>query len=215
MGYPDYKRDLLDADADVNYILDRYFHSGESHVFVGAAPDEEAKLKTTVARALYGGFRIRVHPFQLITCGSAHLGFSPVPDKLGKPFNFETSDIDISVVSSEIFDLWWAELQAGGLDEATRSMVARDLFFGFINPATVHDVSEHGSTWWRLFGELRTDRAHGIRGRLYRNFWSMQSYHRLAVIWGRQRLQTEAAGQFGQQPAAPYPEPAPGAGSGR
>lgn len=192
MGYPDYKRDLLDLDVEVNFILDRYFHSGQSYVFIGAYPDEEAKLKETVAGSLYGAFRLRVHPFQLATCGSAHLGFSPVTDKLGKPFDPSVSDIDKAVVSGEIFDQWWAELQSGGLDEATRSVVARDLFFGFINPASVRDVSEHGSKWWRVFGDLHTDRAHGVRGRLYRNFWSMQSYHRLAVIRGRQKLKEEA-----------------------
>src|ERR1700674_2019739 len=172
MAFADYKRDLADRDTDVNRILDRYFHSGVSHVFVGASPEEEPKLKERVARSLYNAFHARVHPFQLVVCGSAHLGFSPVPEKLGKPFDSKTSDIDIAVVSPEIFDQWWAEPQGGGLDDATRSIVARELFFGFINPANVRDVSEHGSKWWQVCGELDPDRAHGIRGRLYRNFWS-------------------------------------------
>jgi hypothetical protein len=97
MGFPDYKRDLGDIDVDINYILDRYFHSGESAVFAGAPPDEQAKLKNDVARALFDSFHVRVHPFQLVISGSAHLGFSPVPEKLGKPFDPQKSDIDIAV----------------------------------------------------------------------------------------------------------------------
>ena len=193
MSYADYKRDLSDPDIDPNYILDRYFHSGIPAVFSGANPDEEARLKNDVARGLFGAFQLRVHPYQLQIAGSAHLGYSPVPDKLGKPFNPEVSDIDIAVVSQELFDHWWTELQTGGLDAATRSTVSRDLFFGFINPAVVRDVSEMGGRWWSTFGSLRTDRAVGVRGRLYRTYWSMQSYHRLAVLRGREKLLALAA----------------------
>lgn len=193
MAFPDYKRDLLAEDFDANYILDRYFHTGQSAVFAGAAPDEEANFKYSVARELFGAFRVRVHPFQVIVTGSAHLGFSPVPEKLGKPFDPARSDIDIALISPELFDIWWTELQSGGLDPAVREAVSRDLFWGFISPANVRDVSDCGSTWWQLFGGMRTDRAAGVRGRLYRTFWSMQSYHKLAIYYGRQELQSPTA----------------------
>ena len=52
MGWPEYKNDLINQDVDVDYILDKYFHTGPSHVFHGAAPGEEAKPKETVAGAL-------------------------------------------------------------------------------------------------------------------------------------------------------------------
>jgi len=197
MAFADYRRDLLDSDVDVNHILDRYFHSGQSAVFAGAAPEEEPRLIREVARAFFGAFKIPIHPFQLVITGSAHLGFSPVPGKLGKPFDTGTSDIDIAVMSPELFEAWWTELQSAALDAATRDAVSRDLFWGFINPANVNYVPGIGATWWQVFGGLRTDRAHGIRGRLYRNFWSMQSYHRLAVVRGRRELQQAAGGANG------------------
>ncbi len=188
MAFPDYKKDLLDDTVDVNYILDRYFHSGQSVVFHGAPPDEEAELKYQVATALFRAFDFRIHPFQLVICGSAHLGFSPVPAKLGKPFDPTTSDIDFAVISAELFEAWWTELQSAGLDEPTREVVSRELFWGFINPSNVQSVGNIGPAWWSVFGGLRTDRAKGIRGRLYKSFWSMQSYHRLAVIYARSNL---------------------------
>jgi len=191
MAFPDYKRDLLAEDFDVNYVLDRYFHSGESSVFGGADPAEEALLKNEIARALHDAFRTRVHPLQIIVCGSAHLGFSPVADKLGKPFDPTSSDIDVAVISAELFDAWWSELQSAGLDPGVRETIARDMFWGFINPSNARDVSEAGICWWRAFGGIRTDRAKGVRGRLYRTFWSMQSYHRLAVFHGRSKLLNE------------------------
>ena len=194
MGFPDYRRDLLSDDFDANYILDRYFHSGESVVFAGANPAEEAKLKNDVSSRLYSVFNTRIHHLQLIICGSAHLGFSPVPTKLGKPFNPLKSDIDLSVVSSELFDLWWTELQASGLEQAQRDTISRELFWGFINPANVRDVSQAGQRWWETFGALQTDRAAGVRGRLYRTFWSMQNYHKIAVFQGREILLREKVG---------------------
>lgn len=197
MAYPDYERDLLSDEFDVNYVLDRYFHSGQSSVFMGANPGVEVQFTGSVARALFGAFSARVHPMQIVICGSAHLGFSPVPDKLGKPFDATTSDIDVAVIAPEIFDTWWSELQSVALDASVRAAISRDLFWGFINPANVRDVTEHGRRWWQAFGALRTDRAAGVRGRLYRSFWSMQSYHRLAVYAGRERLLSGAASQPG------------------
>lgn len=191
MAFPDYRRDLLAEDFDANYVLDRYFHCGESAVFAGAKPDEEANFKHDVAAAFFSAFQIRLHPFQIAVTGSAHLGFSPVPGKLGKPFDPKSSDIDLAIVSPELFDLWWTELQSCGLESAVRDAVASDLFWGFINPATVRDVSDCGAKWWQLFRERRTDRAAGVRGRLYRTFWSMQSYHKLAIYRGRQELQAQ------------------------
>lgn len=188
MGYPDYKKCLEDTTIDINSILDRFFHSGQSAAFVGASPETEARLKNEVATAIFQSFQIRIHPFQLVISGSAHLGFSPVPDKLGKPFDPMVSDIDFCVILPELFEAWWTELQSSGLDRPTRDLVSRDLFWGFINPANLQSVSRHGALWWSTFGSLRTDRARGIRGRLFKNFWSMQSYNRLSVVWGRDKL---------------------------
>jgi hypothetical protein len=189
MSYTDYKRDLLSDDFDANYVLDRYYHSGQSFVFVGAtSADEESNLKCSIARELFGAFAVRVHPFQLILCGSAHLGFSPVPDKLGTSFDPERSDIDVAVVSPELFDMAWSELQSAGLAAEVRSQISNDLFFGFINPAAIRDLCDFGGKWWTTFGGMKTDRAKGIRGRLYRNFWSMQSYHKLGIYSGRTKL---------------------------
>ncbi len=198
MGFADYKKDLLARNFDSNCILDRYFDSGESHVFAGAMPDEEARLKGEVARALHSTCRVQIHPRQLVVCGSAHLGFSPIPEKLGKAFSPEDDDLDIAVISVELFDAWWMELQGAGLDDDLRADVSRDIFSGFINPAKVSDASSHGSRWREAFDQLQTDRARRVCGRLYRRFWSMQTCHRQAVVQGRARLlrEEEGVGQY-------------------
>jgi hypothetical protein len=189
MGYPDYKRDLMAPEFNVNRVLNRYFHSGQSVVFYGAAPETEPAFKSELASHLLDALRIQLHPLQLVVCGSAHLGFSPVPDKLGKPFDPSKSDIDVAVVSGELFDLWWAELQEGDPVQAVYRRIAEDLFWGFINPVNVNTVTRIGGKWWDVFGKMQTDRAQAVRGRLYRNYWSMQNYHRHAIEKGRKKLQ--------------------------
>ena len=193
MAFADYRQDLRDETLDVNFLLDKHFHSGQPAVFQGADPGAQAKLKKDVASKVFSSFGVRVHPLQLVICGSAHLGFCPVPvsERFGRPFDPTRSDIDIAVSSPELFEAWWTELQTAGLDQDTRELISRDLFWGFINPANVQDVPNYGTKWWLLFGGLQTDRAHGIRGRLYKNMWSMQSYHRLAVLGGRRMLREE------------------------
>jgi hypothetical protein len=188
MAFPDYKRDLLAADFDESRVLDRYFHSGQSVAFVGAHPEEEPLFKRDLARRLDEALSFQLHPLQLIVCGSAHLGFSPVPDKLGKPFNSLSSDIDVAIVSTELFDRWWAELQVSELVPAVLTTVARDLFRGFIDPSNVNNASETGCQWWQVFGNIESERAKGVRGRIYRNHWSMQNYHRSAINGGRRKL---------------------------
>jgi hypothetical protein len=188
MAYADYRNDLLAAAFDANRMLDRYFHSGQSVAFLGAHPEAEPAFKTDLARRLYGSLQVQLHPLQLILCGSAHLGFSPVPDKLGKAFDSRSSDIDVAVVSADLFDDWWSELQASDILPSVLKRVSEDLFWGFINPANVNNVSDIGRKWWRLFGEIKTERASGVRGRVYRNFWSMQSYHMHAINEARKTL---------------------------
>jgi hypothetical protein len=55
MGFSDYKRDLAAPGAfNPFWILDRYFHCGQTHAFAEAHPDEEPLFKGQLARGLPG-----------------------------------------------------------------------------------------------------------------------------------------------------------------
>jgi hypothetical protein len=190
MAFPDYTKDLLAGDFEPSLVLHRYFHSGQSVAFHGAPPEEEPNFKIRLCNHIQSSLGIQLHPLQLVLCGSAHLGFSPVPtdEKFGKPFDSRQSDMDVAIISVELFDRWWAELQSSDLFPPDRAKVADDLFWGLINPANVYRISEIGKKWWKVFGNFPTERARSVRGRVYRNFWSMQAYHRRAIDGGRKRL---------------------------
>ena len=74
------------------------------------------------------------------------------------------------------------------MSQPDRQAIAEDLFWGFINPFKVYELTETGDKWWRLFGGLQTDRACGVRGRVYRTYWNMQNYHKHAILGGHEIL---------------------------
>jgi hypothetical protein len=193
MGYADYRIDLGRVGANdsdhVEYMLDRYFHSGVPFVFQGGSPDLDSLFRRNLANRIRTTFGIPCHPLELFVCGSAHLGFSPVPEKLGNSFNPDTSDIDVALVSPQLFDIWWGELLAIDPHDPIRERVAGDLLNGFINPANVRGYTDIGRKWWNMFGAIPTDRARSVAGRIYRTHWFMQSYHRLAILKGKEKLE--------------------------
>lgn len=192
MDFRSYRAALLVEPFDevsVEGILDTFFHSGHPYAFRG---DDIAlgQFKRTIASEIGSAFSIACHPYHVVICGSAHLGFSAAPsEKFGNPFSFENSDIDVAVLLPELFDRWWLELvDPRVLLGKRRSYVADDLLNGFINPQSVCDLTEIGRTWWQLFGRFTVGNFDRIRGRIYRGPQFMQNYHRLSVIKGREKL---------------------------
>ena len=197
MAFAEYRRDIEDPATSVEEILHKYFHSGSSAAFSGAPPNEEPTLKMRVSRDFLDTFNVSIHPLEIVICGSAHLGFSPVPDNFGSTFDSQHSDMDLAIVSMELFDKCWKELQQSGLSVAVRSQVSKNLFWGFIDPSTINKHSKFGSKWWGLFGNIKTDRAKVIRGRLYRNLWCMQNYHSQAIVQAIERYRKKPHPEVG------------------
>ncbi len=178
----------------VERILDEFFHSGTPHVFSGddAAHGQFRRSLANEINSAYG--TTACHPHDVVICGSAHLGYSPVPEKLGKPFNIDTSDIDVAILLPDLFDRWWLELVAPGVGLGQhRGTIADDLLNGFINPHYVRNATSTGQKWWRLFGGFTAGGFNRVRGRIYRGPSFMQNYHRLSVMRGRECLRGRKA----------------------
>ena len=128
---------------------------------------------------------------QLVTCGSGHLGFSPTPGvKLGQSFDPRKSDIDIAIIHEPLFELWWSEIRDVDQDAMTsRDAVIENIYNGFIDPQYLNRTTEIGIAWWETFGKIETNRAKGVRGRLYKNHWAMQRYHRDAIVRAKAQLE--------------------------
>jgi hypothetical protein len=172
----------------VEEILDTYFHTGTPYVFQTSA-DAHGQFKRNIANEISTEFGISCHPLHVVVCGSAHLGFSASPgEKIGKQFSLGMSDIDVAILLPELFDRWWFELVRPQVVLHKRSLIARHLLNGYINPKLVCDSTTTGKRWWELFRRLDAGGLKKVRGRIYRDPQFMQNYHRLSVIRGREKL---------------------------
>src|SRR5688572_3682876 len=79
----------------------------QKHITFGSCYilDEERyfELKARIAD------RFSLHPSEVIIVGSGKLGFSIAPHQRWKHFG-DRSDIDVAVVSSSLFDLYWMQV---------------------------------------------------------------------------------------------------------
>ena len=162
---------------------------------VGLALNAYYRLRATVA-SLYD-----LHPSAVIVVGSCRTGFS-IARKEHKaryrPFDAE-SDIDVAVVSADLFDEFWDATFTGqsspdwvlsGIKTNSRKEqphhLARDMFNGCIVPERLTKVRpiEAGTEWLTNFNRISQSREYGkggVRGRLYRTWARLESYQGIMV----------------------------------
>jgi hypothetical protein len=129
---------------------------------------------------------VRIDLGQIEICGSAHLGFSPVPEegRWGRAFRRFESDLDVAVVSVGLFTRCWESLQDDPpqMAKLQRLRVLQDLFWGMFNPfilklAIGREGNPFITDWWNLFDSLEVFPVKAVRGRIYRTEAEMNGYH--------------------------------------
>lgn len=99
---------LLASDLGNLAICERSIFSDEAWVLIENHPYDHI-VKYNEFREFFGE-KFKVTPKNICLTGSGKLGFSLDPDADFRPFNSEESDLDIVVVSSEIFEKFWTIL---------------------------------------------------------------------------------------------------------
>jgi hypothetical protein len=140
---------------------------------------------------------LHLNPESITMVGSGRIGFSLSPDSFGVPFSSE-SDLDMLVVSEELFDkAWFDMLKLGrkypGLELKVRRWVdahrVNNIYWGFIQPEKLPGVVQIAAEWFRAFRGLsrHAEFAHReISGRLYRT-WDHVQVHQLHTLRKIQR----------------------------
>ncbi len=121
---------------------------------------------------------------QVIVVGSAKMGFSLSPKKLYRRFN-DSSDIDVVIVSSELFDAVWKkvfQLVQEKVYWQAFSNFKDYLFMGWIRPDLLPPSNqfEMGKDWWEYFRKLTSSGQFGnykINGALYKDWDFLEGYH--------------------------------------
>jgi len=175
----EFKNKLRDKSISDLEIVQGCITHGPAFVFQG---DEEKyfKLKKTIAQ------RFELNPQSVIMIGSAKLGFSISPLKLWKPFN-DDSDIDMVIISPEVFDKFWKELYDFNIELTDRSEEEDKqyhdflsyFFKGWLRP-DMFPFSYSGRTeWFEFFKSISYGNYgdHKISGAIFRNHDFYECYH--------------------------------------
>lgn len=183
MAYPtkDEFAALLDS-REHREIVDELLIAGLPFAFRDA-PDSYDTLLATLGTAL------GLSNNTMTVIGSGRIGFSLSPEKFGVPFSPQ-SDLDVVVVSAELFDAAWLDLLRLGrkyfaLERKVQSWIEthkeNNIFWGFILPDRLPGAVTLSLKWFRTFRGLGRNPSlagRDVNGRLYRT-WDHVHVHQL------------------------------------
>lgn len=132
-----------------------------------------------------------VHLKSIEIVGSAKLGISlgASPNRYGRPYDDE-SDIDLVIVSNELFDVAWHELlkvekdlyEKKELDLLKSSY--ENIHKGYISPNLLPVKMNFFKKWWEIFENLSNGdifESRKIRGRLFKDWWFVEKYYSIKL----------------------------------
>jgi hypothetical protein len=121
---------------------------------------------------------IRVDGLRLV--GSAQNGFSIKPGRRWQSFDFDTSDIDVAIISPELFDDMWIAVHTHMQENRYWPRIddfRAYLFDGWIRPDVL--PRRQAKEWFEFFGSFERDglfRSVGVRAALYPREHFLESY---------------------------------------
>lgn len=145
---------------------------------------------------LYMSKKLDLHVNNIAIVGSAKMGFSLSPEKNFREFN-ESSDIDLVVVSDQIFKLSWQAFLELHLKNYLTSYapVAKNIFKGFVSLKDIDTRANFFDGWARKVEPLKKDFQtifgipHEINYRVYDSWESVERYHTVGLRILKEKLE--------------------------
>jgi hypothetical protein len=172
-----FREDL--PNREIGELVQRHIIFGNCYALIH---DEYFELKNQVSR------KFGVNPTEVVVVGSAKLGFSVAPEKRYRSFG-ESSDIDVAICSSPLFDQIWVDIfdywRRGGFWEGLEQF-RKYLFRGWMRPDKLPPEKsfERSREWWDFFRCLASSGNFGpykISGALYKSWHFLESYQAKCV----------------------------------
>lgn len=171
-----FKRDL--GLLSVPMMVQKHITYGACHVL---SDEQYFELKARVAE------QFSLHPSEVLVVGSGKLGFSIAPMQRYRHFS-DTSDIDVALVSSQLFDSCWMDVFQFKIE---RNYWQKEADFnsylvrGWIRPDMLPPARrfQRAKEWWAFFGDLSKDLKTNfrIRAGLYRAWPFLERYQSVCV----------------------------------
>ena len=185
-------------------LVDEYVFSAEPYAFQ-ERPQAHLDMKKHLSNSL------SVQAEDITVVGSAKMGFSLSPDTRFRPFS-SSSDIDIAVISAELFDRIWSIIldwhnprRTGHLQEYDLEWMLRSrrrIYWGTLRPDELRysgvsfpeklkPLRDLTTRWFNAFRELSKLSVFDSReasGFLYRSWWHASLYHTYGLIQIRSQI---------------------------
>lgn len=161
----------------VRDVVRKYISTGQPVAFTGS---DYYLLRQHISR------EFNIHPASVVVVGSTRTGFSLNPKHRFRAVR-DKSDIDVAIVSPELFDEYWDKVFAysqANVAWASKGF-KRTLFKGWIDPRELPDAATLQSRWATVFDNLMQSRRFGIRritARLYRTWERLEQYQERSVF---------------------------------
>ena len=137
--------------------------------------------------------KLDIHFNNIQIVGSSKTGISLSPYKEFKEFiadyeaekntDFKASDIDIALISDQLFMDFWKELRKINHNPSNYLKISQGIFCGFINTQILENFPvlrkrwQEGTTEVKLKLEDKMGISHAITYRIYRNWNDFEDYH--------------------------------------
>jgi predicted nucleotidyltransferase len=175
----EFKLKLKDNSIQDTDFVQRYITFGNPYVF-SSNEDNYFDLKKIIANKFVLG------PESIYMVGSAKLGFSIAPHKLWKLFG-DDSDIDMVVISENVFDKLWKELYEFNIELTDRTDHENKIYYKFLNyffkgwlRPDLFPFNFKGKAEWEDFFKSISYNKYGFRKitcAVYRNAYFFENYH--------------------------------------
>ena len=179
----DFQKDL--GTLPDNIVVQKHITFGDSYIL---HRDQYFALKHGISE------RFELHTSQVILVGSGKLGFSIAPRKRYRHFG-DLSDLDVAIVSSELFQAIWVEVFEYWRDRRywERYQQFKDyLFRGWLRPDLLPPSIESSYEWFDFFRKLTASGRYGpykISAGIYQSWRHLESYQQTSVIGCRESLE--------------------------
>ena len=195
---------------DLDLLVDDVLNDDDPWLFRRSSNSYD-QLKDLVRRSL--SMPHEVIDVECLVIGSAKFGYSVSPDRFGRAFTVK-SDVDIAVISSQMFDLIWSRMLEWRYPWHVRKWHERDRhwgysylenhFVGWIEPDKIRvevagqnkvpkPIQPIASTWFDTFkraAALEPIRGHDANARLFRSMGHLVMYQK----WGLGKIAQQQKG---------------------
>lgn len=173
-------RSALSVEPDDHAIVQR-------HLLHGACYAVPENVTFTIKDRIATNFGLNAVT-DIYVVGSAKLGFSIRPSQRWKHFD-DDSDIDVAIVSHDMYQTLWHELHdyhLSGADWPRRKDFVRYLAQGWLRPDFLppSTMFSFGDGWWKFFNELKAEQLVGprkINAGLYHDIAFLTKYQAAGV----------------------------------